>query len=332
MKAKIIKDSINASTNDRLTTYVVTFPRFINAEVLRHRMLSFNSASSRAIPSKRLIADILANPAEPVFWGKNQSGMQAEEELVDRPEDSGIFFHGELANGSSNEFAETFQMHVDGKKSAAKILWESACRSMVSVAERLNDLGLHKQIANRILEPWQNITLVISGTEWENFFKLRANKHAQPEFRVLAENMLDAYNASTPEIRMPTQGLEWRVLSGPKGLKRAAKLCDWHIPYEDQMPSGVTPLEKLQIAVARCARVSYLTQDGKIDKAKDFELFDRLTGSGHWSPCEHVAFPIDSSEFSGNFRGWMQMRKLFPTENAADPRVVKRMVVGRKVL
>lgn len=315
ISASIIKDSINSNTDDRLTTFVVTFPRFINAEVLRHRMLSFNSASSRAIPSKKLIADVMENPAVPVFWGKNQAGMQAYEELDDVDMKHYVWVTDPQARFSDKLISDREQ---------AKRWWLDARDRALDYVKVLSELGLHKQIVNRITEPWQNITLIISGTEWQNFFKLRASAYAQPEFKELAYIMLELYNNNIPIVRTPDVSSRWFSEKIHNG--------DWHLPYESNMPPGILPLEKIQISVARCARVSYLTQDGTIDKEKDFELYDRLTTSGHFSPCEHVALPVVNSEFYGNFKGWKQYRKFLPVENANDERVIVRKVVDGKVI
>lgn len=292
MKAQIIKDSINSETDDRLTTFVVEFPRFINAEVLRHRMLSFNSASSRAIPIKRIIESVQNNPAMPVFWGKNQSGMQAYEAL------------------EPNE------------QTIAQKVWIDSSTNMIEVVKSLELVGLHKQISNRLLEPWQNITLIISGTEWENFFKLRASTFAQPEFKELAYMMLELYNNNIPTIKTPAD-TKWFT---------EVLYSDAHVPYEENMPEGVTGLNAIKIAIARCARVSYLTQDGEIDPPRDYELYDRLLSGGHFSPCEHVAFPAKESKFYGNFKGWVQYRKTLFNENSVDSRVIKRKVIDGKVI
>ena len=313
IKVEIICDSINSITNDRLTTFVLRFPRFINAEILRHRCLSFSSASSRAIPVKKIIDDIINDPAVPVWWGKSQSGMQADVEL----DDSVVYKEVELDrdyNGITKRYTQ---------KQWAEKLWLDSRRSVISIAQDLLNVGLHKQISNRILEAYQNITMIVSGTEWENFFKLRASSHAQPEFRVLAEKMLEVYNTNIPKIVNPCYDTI--------GLENVHK-TDWHIPFGDKMPDGLLTVERLEIAIARCARISYLTQDGEANPQKDFELYNRLISSGHWSPSEHVAYPTYNSNFVGNFKGWCQYRKLFPNENATDTRVIKRKVVNNTVI
>jgi hypothetical protein len=130
------------------------------------------------------------------------------------------------------------------------------------------ELGVHKQIANRLLEPFAHMTTLVTATDFDNFFSLRADTDAQPDFKSWPFKTLDAYLNSTPK----------RLEAG-----------DWHIPFGDRMPVGLELLERLKVAVARAARVSYKTFDGKIDPVEDYRLHDRLAEGGHWSPFEHVA-------------------------------------------
>jgi thymidylate synthase ThyX len=157
------------------------------------------------------------------------------------------------------------------------------------------------------------MTVIITGTEFENFFALRAHPDAQPEFQDLAYKMLNIYQ-----------------LSEPNKLKEG----EWHIPFGDKLDETrltelyyqtAIPHEelKLRISVARCARVSYLNFEGKDDYNKDIELSETLSSSGHWSPFEHSAMALSTSEYSGNFKGWKQYRKTFNEENRGDGRVQK---------
>jgi thymidylate synthase ThyX len=279
IQAKIIKDSINR-LDTRLTTWELTYPRFIHSEIMTHRTLSKNSASSRAIPVSKMIKNIEDNPAMPERWGKTGKGMQD---------------HGELDMGSTRVCQE---------------LWLSARDQMISVTQKLLDQKLHKQVANRILEPFSHMTIICSGTEWENFFSLRAHPDAQPEFQILAYKMLDLYNESIPD------NLGWG---------------DWHIPYYTDLLEDLSIEDKLKVATARCARVSYLNFDGKIEIAKDIELHDMLLESGHFSPFEHCAqtvwFPdlFNSSNFGP---GYAQYRKtLGVSETRKDDRVIKKKFI-----
>jgi thymidylate synthase ThyX len=294
IKADILLDSINSSGN-RITTWLLTYNRFIHSELNTHRSFSRNASSSRAIPLKKMIEAVKNDPAMPVFWGKNQSGMQASVELDNTTT-------SELRSVLNFDGITGAHLEVS-PLTAAKIDWLDARDKAVEVAERLEKLGLHKQLSSRLLEPFAHITVVLTATDMENFFSLRAREAAQPEFQKLAYLMLGAYNASKPTP----------LATG-----------EWHIPFGDRMPDGLSPSEKLKVATARCARTSYLTFDGEINVQKDFELHDQLAASGHWSPFEHCAKALWSDNSSGNFRGWEQYRKQFFDENRKDERVVKK--------
>jgi thymidylate synthase ThyX len=304
--AKIIKDSINSKTDDRLTTFVLIYPRFVHAEFMTHRMLSKNSASTRAIPTKKIIQSILDDPAMPEFWGKNRAGMQAYEQIEEIEQ--------------------------------CKLEWLDARDEIILRVEELVDtFGLHKQIAGRLLEPWFNITVLVSGTEWENFFALRAHKDAQPEIRVLAELMLEEYNKSIPEINEPISnpaGFYSWIETKDNWITERAEHENWHIPFEEKMPENLTKEQQLKVAIARCARLSYLTFDGEMNVEKDFEIYDKLLNNNpkHASPAEHVAFPIPDSKFVGNFKGWVQFRKLLPNESSNESRMIKRRVLNGVVI
>lgn len=318
IKAEIIADSINPK-GCRLTTFILEYPRFVHAELLTHRMFSKNAASSRAIPIEKMIQQVIDNPAMPVWWGKNQSGMQAKEELSD----------SDSVECYLTEDGHDFSCGAEwtNSKELARRKWLYARRCAIEQVQSLNNLGLHKQIANRILEPWFNIRIILSGTEFENFFALRAHPDAQPEIQALAYKMLEEYNNSEP---------------------KKLKTGEWHIPFGDKIDS-VRLLEvtgkiynnlhyasieelnqcgsnlKAKIAIARCARVSYFNYEGKDDYETDIKLCDRLFGSipRHLSPTEHVAQCLDDDKFVANFRGWKQYRYLFEDQNLKDNRIKK---------
>lgn len=306
-KAEIIKDSINPDS-DRITTFMLTFPRPILAEFNTHRMLSRNAASSRAIPANKLIARIREEPALPSFWGANQAGMQSFAELG-----------GALRTQAEAEWLA---------------LRDTVLQSCDTMA---NEIGLHKQWANRPLETWMHVTVLATATDWDNFFALRAHPAAHPDFMQLAYRMLHAYLESTPAQR------QWG---------------EWHLPFEDQMPEGLDEPTRLKVAVARAARLSYLTFEGDIDVRKDVELHDRLLAHDpkHASPAEHQAkaepskpgywedlqnvlaqhtdqslagrllqgLGVDLRRDQGNLSGWTQYRKMVPRENVktADLNVI----------
>lgn len=262
--AKLIEDSYNFDNEVRLTTLQLRYPRYIHAELMTHRVFSRSASSSRAIPVSRLIKDVLEDRVYPSFWGKNQPGMQADEEL--------------------SEF----------DIATCKGVWDEARDAAVEHAVDLDTIGAHKQIVNRILEPFSHINVIVTSTEWENFYKLRIHEDAQPAIRELASQMWQA---------MYDKGVT------PKGSYPGT----WHLPYiteEDKDTYSVDVLCKM--SAARCARVSYSNHDGTSPNMEnDLKLFDRLTGSDpkHLSPTEHQAVGKVAASFYGNFRGWMQFRK-----------------------
>lgn len=283
IEAKIVADSI--ANGKRITTYVLTYPRFIHAEFMTHRMISRNASSSRAIPVKKQIQMVIDNPVIPLAFTKNKPGMQG----------------GEALQGFGAELAVS--------------TWLAGRDEAVRAANTLADLEVHKQYANRLLEPYAHITVVATATDWENFFALRIHPAAQPEIHALAKAMHDA-----------------REKSIPKDLKAGY----WHLPFIDsEAMSEIKDMfeidclqeskEAVELAikrsVARCARVSYLNHDGsKATIEKDLELYERLLGNVpiHASPAEHQAQARPwylSWMRSGNFKGFVQYRKTLKHEN-----------------
>ena len=297
-EAKVIADSVSPD-GFRLTSFQVTIPRIVLAEFNTHRRMSRNSSSSRAIPVEKTLERVTIDPFVPAYWGKNQKGMSA---------------FTEFEEDDAKELTE---------------LWKSASREAMSVATTLMGKGVHKQIANRLLEPWLWQTIICTGSEWMNYFNLRLDKNAQPEIRIPTQMMHDAMERSTPD---------------------SVGYGEWHLPLVrgvdlDQLrEEGYTAHEIAQISCGRCARVSYLTHDGKRDPRADIAMCaERLVPAGHMSPLEHAARPMFQDEldaaraptlvpssdsrgailvadhskpqyYCGNVEGWVQMRKLVPGE------------------
>lgn len=290
ISARVIADSIPHLMSDdyetRLTTLEVTFPRFILAEFNTHRMLSRNSASSRAIPVEKRIQQVMTHPFVPLAFTQNKRGMQADEVLDER------------ANLS------------------AVAAWLRARDAAVKEAEALLDLGVHKQHANRILEPYAWHTVVVTATEWRNFFAQRCSKNAQPEMQETAHAMRAAIAGSTPEI-----------------LRNG----EWHLPYVDAEDLAaerqrlqesdeeiaslrVDPMRRLRaLSVARCAAVSFDRQYAHRTMEDAMKRHDSLAAMAHWSPFEHQARcttkPVLDKP-AGNFSlPWLQYRKTFAGED-----------------
>lgn len=278
--ARVLKDSISPA-GVRLTTLEVTFPRIVLAEFNTHRVFSRNSASSRAIPVEKMLKRVMDDPFIPIYWGKNQKGMQAEQELTP----------AEAANAERE--------------------WLIARDFAITQAQHLLDIGVHKQITNRLLEPFLWQTVIVTATEWDNWEALRRHPDAQPEIKRIADLMSDVRSASSP---------------------RPLKYDQWHLPLTDELDDVLARGGDIdwdfwkKVSTGRCARVSYLTHDGRRDLAADIQLCDRLRSSGHMSPFEHIARPMQfgldisiddlpAATFRGNFRGWVQYRKEIPYED-----------------
>lgn len=269
ISAQIIEDSISHA-GKRITTMQLKYPRFIHSEFMTHRVFSRNASSSRAIPVAKMIEQVRANPAMPVHWGKNQPGMQAHEEL--------------------DSVAKT----------AVQGHWGRAAFEAAEIAQRMADIGAHKQVVNRILEPFQYISVIVTATEWDNFFELRNHPDAQPEIRALALLMDGVMRASTPRLVL---------------CKDDLTAAGWHLPYvtqEERLAHCNAPAYLVKLSVARCARVSYLTHEGRVpNEEEDFALYQRLVGGVplHASPTEHQAMPlVDPAAQCRNFVGWFQNR------------------------
>lgn len=280
IEAKIVAHSKHAISGKEIITYSLTYPRFIHSEFMTHRMFSRNASSSRAIPVLKQIEMVENNPAIPLAFTRNKAGMQG----------------GELLTGDEHERA--VRAWLDGRDRA------------VATAKALAALEVHKQYANRVIEPYSHISVVCTATEFDNFFSLRYHSMAQPEICALATAMWEAKEKSTAVNLDPGY---------------------WHMPYYgDGYWSGAgkssdhTSADALKISTARCARVSYLTHEGKTPTLEeDAALYTRLVGSQpiHASPAEHQAFVNypDVKTPSGNFTGgWVQHRKLLPNENISE--------------
>lgn len=300
--AKVVADSISEH-GDRITTLELEYNRFIHSELMTHRALSKNSSSSRAIPITRMLEQIESNMAIPLYWGKNKSGMQAVEEV--------------------SKFEEA----------KAVLNWERSFNYTKDRVLDMIDIGLHKQVPNRLTEPFQMMKVVITGTDWDNFFNLRIHPDAQPEICMLAYKIYKAVEESKPyqlkqgEWHLPYVNVGW----GGNGDIAYANDCFDLISLEDA----------IKISAASCAAVSYRTDNMTLEKAD--KIFDMLINAEviHASPFEHLATPIgkcrdglgvervncldvntwqdgvthmrkDGKLCSGNLTGWVSYRHTLP--------------------
>lgn len=302
-KAEIVADSISPD-GVRLVSILTSYPRFIHAEVLRHRVFSSSVASSRAIPTENLIKQVREDPFVPETFNERVKGMGVGEALNER----------------------THQ--------AAHAVWENAANYAASYSDQLMGLGVDKSRVNRLLEPYLFVTHLITATEWSNFFALRDHPDAQPEFQKIARMMREAMDESEP------QHLEYGWWHLPLVTSRElTQLCDFRLDYGERQncDSVNDEVDRWKyISAGRCARVSYDKQGESEDHERSIFRAQLLIDSGHMSPFEHVVRPMTYEEsswesqrdpdeaFSGNFRGWIQMRKEIPNEDDFSKILVKR--------
>lgn len=319
IKAKVVCDSIS-EVGVRLTTFEIEYPRIIHSELLTHRMLSRNAASSRAIPFAKMVEKLDGIPSR---FGSNVAGMQDNGE-----HDKGVVFED---NGCS--CYDEIEWTVTPEKA-----WSYAKRDAVKWSKAFADAGYHKQIFNRLTEPFQMMKTVVTATEWENFFWLRDDVAADPTIAELARKMKVSYDRSLPQL----------VGDG----------C-WHLPYIDveygsnNMYYGddtnqgflrYSLRDAIKVSAARCAAVSFRNVDYTLEKC--LQVYDRLVGDErkHSSALEHQATPMLECNFgrkfetnnpsnpktwqhgvshadrnavlwSGNFKGFIQHRKTLDGEN-----------------
>lgn len=313
--AKILAHSISPNM-DELITYETIVPRIVLSEFNTHREFSRNSASSRAIPVKKMIKMVMENPYIPTSWGKNQKGMQAGEDVS--PEEAQV----------------------------AEDQWLEARDSAVGHARYLLGVGIHKGLTNRLLEPfmWHTIIVTSSLPGMMNFFHLRDHPMAHPDIQIPAAIMHKLWKESTPQALSYGQ---WHLpLIQPDEHDAIGEALTTDDPWEVFRPW-------VKISSGRCARVTHLTHEGIRDINKDVDLHDGLLGNGHMSPLEHPARPMTLVELEtyrmyhytledgtvqdsrkklygyvgekkvnerithrcGNFDGWIQHRKEIPNEH-----------------
>jgi thymidylate synthase ThyX len=251
ISASVVLDSMSPYDDTRLTTLELEFPRFILAEFNTHRKFSRSSASSRAIPIKKLVERVEKDPFVPEVFTKAQPGMASNEPVEDQDK--------------------------------ARKAWLYSAYHAAESVKCLDRLGVHKQHANRLLEPFLWHTTLVTATEWENFLMQRDHPQAQPEIQQLASSIAAAIKASTPVYRRN------------------------HLPFFS-FEGEKAPTRNVFISVGRCATVSYDNLGQGIDEEKDFARAVKMKDSRpiHYSPAEHVAYAAPGDH--ANFNGWLQER------------------------
>lgn len=308
---RLVAHSSSSEAPD-IATFELEYPRFIHSELMTHRVMSRNAMSSRAVPIAKMIEQVRTNPAMPIHWGANQSGMQAD-----------------------NECSNPIDLGAAGVEFTMEEAWRFSAKTAADYAERMSEAGYHKQIVNRILEPYQRMKTIVTSTEWDNFFELRCHKDAQPEIQELAVMMQHALEMSDPE---PLFSGEWHTpyVRHQRDMDGVLHYYVQNSTDDAEYVSGqyVSAEEALKVSASCCAQVSYRLLDNSLDKA--LMVYDRLVTSRpiHASPFEHQAqvvvetadnnYVADSTSWSkgmthadwfgnlwsGNFKGWIQYRQL----------------------
>lgn len=273
MAVRVILASRSENCANPIFTFHLRYPRIIHGELMTHRVFARNARSSRAVPVMQMLREVWSDPFVPWHIGKNKKGMQAGEEIW------GL------------------------KRLLAKFAWRSASKFACIFAYTMLKLGVHKQLPNRLLEPFSFIDTLVTSTEWENFFALRVHGDAEPHFRDLALMIRQAKNAAT--IHDLEHG-------------------EWHLPYityEERRVIGYNSV-LLKVSAARCARISYAPFDGNASYEKEIERYEMLVGSHpmHASPIEHQATPSGVANYrgvgNGNLgAGWIQYRAVVERRN-----------------
>lgn len=298
ISAIVVEDS-ESRDGIRLTTLHLRYPRFIHAEFMTHRVFSRNARSSRAVPVSKMIEEVKYDPVVPLYWGKNQPGMQASEE-----HDALVELGEEMCDTGIGEYPSP-------KSLTREEAWLEARDRAVEAAQAFAAAGYHKQIVNRLLEPFMHIDTLVTATEWDNFFTLRDHPDAEPHIQMLAREIKAALEASEP---------------------RLLKDDEWHLPYVYEVEAlrlwetrygGASQREAreewksdlIKLSVARCARISYQPFNGDGSFEAEMARYRRLVEAfpPHASPAEHQAKPDvggTTPELHGNFKGWIQYRKI----------------------
>lgn len=297
MQVEVILASRGANGTPPIYTIRLRYPRIIHGEIMTHRVFSRNARSSRAVPVKTMLNEVRTIPFIPWHWGKNQKGMQAVEECNEEVHN---WMEAFAPQPNSSQFLDREQA------------WLLAADLAARSTEAFMYAGYHKQIPNRLLEPFSWIDTLITATDWANFLHLRDHKDAEPHLQDLARL-----------VKQAIEEAEVQVL--PEGA--------WHLPYVTQADLDAIPQYLRQpfgdiefacrLSAARCARISYKPFDGDASYERELERYNQLVTSErvHASPLEHQAqvyqgtlpqFWNDDevSGLNGNFApGWIQFRK-----------------------
>jgi len=315
-KATVLAHSVSPDKYE-ICSFEATYPRIVHSEMMTHRMFSRNSASTRAIPLADQLRNLLQNPFIPEKFGINQRGMQAYSHLAGLKHDQAVEI---WLQGRDRAITTALEL-ILGPEIAGELLHYEPNREYVHgsvLLEKLDEiiaaiptskdtidydatslLNVHKQLAGRGLEAYMWHTIVLTATEFDNFYALRDHPDAQGEIATIARLMRKAHAESTPK----------RLDYG-----------EWHVPYVDE-GEFEDPFDAVRASGARAAAVSYNRQHNQKSAEKEFERYDGLVNGGHMSPLEHQATPFSKRELGARISSrklaMVHIRELYRTGDAS---------------
>lgn len=314
VKVQHVLASKCAATGERIDTLICEYPRAIHSQLLTHRAFSKNSSSTRAIPIAKAVENILNNPAQPI-WTHKQKGMQGKVVGVNEP----LYAQAQILNSLNQT-------------------------SNINFALALDEIGIHKQNAGRCLEPFQNIRIVLTSTEWENWDWLRIDGAAQGEIKELADAIYKARLKAEVQVLQPNE-YHLPFITAHRDVDNKLRYYIKRVGLNSNKPvtREYTLANAIKISQSICAQTSYRNTDDSLEKAEDLcgKLFDG--NKVHASPTEHQACPIgllrpEHANFfklmadlpkgvthvdrygqfwSGNFKGWNQVRQVTANHDKA---------------
>lgn len=247
IRAKLLNSTDVGCLGVPVRTFILEYPRYIHSQVMTHRIFSRNATSSRAIKLEKMLKGLDKNFVIPKYWGAKQRGMQAYSQIAPHTQSEAI--------------------HV----------WYEAYKNARRSALALDQLGVHQQVVNRLLEPFMIIRVMLTGDDFDNFLKLRTAHDSQPEIQELALKMQDC------------------IKRAPK-----AKVSDVHLPYPDYTVAQ---------NIAAAAFISYNNPPSN-DVVKCERMLHKLMADGHESPSEHVVYEgVKNTKYCNLMAGRMQFRQ-----------------------
>lgn len=314
MFAKVILASQATNSRRKVYTLHLRYPRIIHAEMMTHRVFNRNARSSRAVPIKTMLNEIRNDPFIPWHWTRIQAGMQGV----------GGWDQKILLQGAAGLFDD---VDLSVSREAA---WLHGRDMMADLAESFAKAEYHKQVANRLVEPFMWMDMLVTSTHWANFLHLRDHKDAEPHIRDLA--VLVGQALKEAEVQQLKPG-EWHL---PFVTEEDNKLAYEHVLAQTGLSGTLNHMMALdvlkKISSARCARISYKPFDGDGSFERELERFEQLVGNDavHASPLEHQCTPDElfddvgdeqyfaCPDLHGSLTGFIQFRKTVPNEAIHD--------------